>query len=76
MHEEILSAAQMALAETVLADFPNFYPSGGTALALRIGHRKSIDFDLATSAEIKPKAILRSLQCKGLVPEHTDGHGR
>ncbi|WP_459827587.1 nucleotidyl transferase AbiEii/AbiGii toxin family protein [Desulfomicrobium salsuginis] len=54
-----------------MADFPNFYLCGGTALALQIGHRKSIDFDLATSAEIKPEAILRSLQRKGLVPEHT-----
>jgi len=71
MHEEILSAAQMTLAGTALSDFPNFYLCGGTALALQIGHRKSVDFDLAMPGEIKPEAILRSLQLKGHFPEHT-----
>jgi len=71
MHEEILSAAQLTLAETILPDFPKFYLCGGTALALQIGHRKSIDFDLATPEEIRPESILRALQAKGHFPEHT-----
>ena len=71
MHEEILSAAQLTLAETILPDFPKFYLCGGTALALHIGHRKSIDFDLATPGEIQPESILRALQTKGHFPEHT-----
>lgn len=29
-----------------LGDFPGFYLAGGTALALQIGHRQSVDFDL------------------------------
>ncbi|MBT3215902.1 MAG: nucleotidyl transferase AbiEii/AbiGii toxin family protein [Candidatus Marinimicrobia bacterium] len=32
---------------------------GGTAIALHIGHRKSIDFDLFTLDRIKPKVINR-----------------
>jgi hypothetical protein len=71
MHEEILSAAQLTLAETILPDFPKFYLCGGTALALQIGHRKSIDFDLAMPEEIRTESILRSLQTKGHFPEHT-----
>ena len=35
-----------------LSDFPSFYLAGGTALALQIGHRKSVDFDLFQSKEI------------------------
>lgn len=71
MHEEILSEAQLTLAETILPSFPKFYLCGGTALALQIGHRKSIDFDLATPEEIQPESILRALQAKGHFPEHT-----
>lgn len=71
MHEEILSAVQLTLAETILPNFPKFYLCGGTALALQIGHRKSIDFDLATPEEIRPESILRTLQAKGYLPEHT-----
>jgi hypothetical protein len=71
MHEEILSPAQAALGETILPHFPKFYLCGGTALALLIGHRKSIDFDLATPEEIRAEAILGSLQAKGFFPERT-----
>lgn len=71
MHEEVLSQAQMSLAETILPCFPKFYLCGGTALALLIGHRKSIDFDLATPEEIRPESIFRILQTKGHFPEHT-----
>lgn len=71
MHEEILSAAQTKLAQAVLPGFQSYYLCGGTALALQIGHRKSIDFDLATPNEIKPEPILRSLQTQGYYPDHT-----
>ena len=36
-----------------LANFKGFYLAGGTALALQIGHRISIDFDLFSKNEIK-----------------------
>jgi hypothetical protein len=35
MHEEILSAAQLTLAKTILPSFPKFYLCGGAALALQ-----------------------------------------
>lgn len=35
-----------------LKNFPDFYLIGGTALALQLGHRISVDFDLASSKKI------------------------
>lgn len=35
-----------------LRNFNNFYLAGGTALALQIGHRLSVDFDLFSEKEI------------------------
>ncbi len=35
-----------------LKNFPNFYLVGGTALALQMGHRVSVDFDLFSEKEI------------------------
>jgi hypothetical protein len=32
--------------------FPQFYLAGGTALALQMGHRISVDFDLFSKKEI------------------------
>jgi Nucleotidyl transferase AbiEii toxin, Type IV TA system len=40
----------------------DFVLVGGTALALQIGHRKSIDLDLFTTAEIDTDALLAQLQ--------------
>lgn len=34
---------------------------GGTALALRLGHRQSIDFDFFTAEDFSPDALLRRL---------------
>ncbi|MGH9380045.1 MAG: nucleotidyl transferase AbiEii/AbiGii toxin family protein [Thermoanaerobaculia bacterium] len=47
MHTEVLTASQLAVLER-LKELPavcEFYLAGGTALALRHGHRRSIDFD-------------------------------
>lgn len=35
---------------------------GGTSIALHIGHRLSIDFDLFKNGTIKPKAIIKKFQ--------------
>ena len=37
-----------------LKHFPEFYLAGGTALALQIGHRISVDFDFFSEKEISP----------------------
>lgn len=46
MHYEILSDEQKDLLPFVSSFKSKFYLVGGTAIALQIGHRKSIDFDL------------------------------
>lgn len=41
-----------------------FVLGGGTAIALQIGHRISVDLDLFTAAHFKPERLLARLQCR------------
>ena len=45
-HDEVLDAAGHAAAVRLAAATGSFYLAGGTALALRLGHRVSLDLDL------------------------------
>lgn len=45
-----------------LPQLSEFYLVGGTALALKFGHRKSVDLDLFTTQELKIEEITSSLQ--------------
>jgi len=51
MHPEALSDKGRVIF-TLLKNFTDFYLGGGTALALQIGHRISVDFDLFSEKEI------------------------
>lgn len=58
MHSEILNDNQKRLL-TLMAQFRReYYLVGGTAIALYIGHRRSIDFDLFKSSTINHKRNL------------------
>lgn len=46
MHKEILTKEQIELLPLVKEFKSKFYMVGGTAIALHIGHRRSVDFDL------------------------------
>lgn len=46
MHPNILSEAQKELLPVLGSMQREFYLVGGTAIALQIGHRQSIDFDM------------------------------
>ncbi|MCX6766599.1 MAG: nucleotidyl transferase AbiEii/AbiGii toxin family protein [Candidatus Moranbacteria bacterium] len=46
MHKEILTKGQIELLPLVKEFKSKFYMVGGTAIALHIGHRRSVDFDL------------------------------
>ena len=61
MFEKVLTQKQMTLAERLLPEMENFYLAGGTALALQIGHRRSLDFDLASSKLISSFDLERKL---------------
>lgn len=57
MHLEVLNNDQKALLP-ILAKFKKeYYMVGGTAIALYLGHRYSIDFDLFKNGDIRTKTI-------------------
>ena len=58
MHKEILNHNQLQLLNLLKQFKREFYLVGGTAIALYIGHRRSIDFDLFKSTNFRTKKIL------------------
>lgn len=62
MHKEILNQNQVELLN-LIADFKReFYLVGGTAIALHIGHRQSIDFDLFKSKSFQASKIIAKIK--------------
>jgi len=61
MHKEILTAEQLELLPMVKSFGNDFGLVGGTAIALHLGHRRSIDFDLFSLQEIDNPAIRRKI---------------
>jgi len=51
MHKEILSSGQVGFLPIIKSFSEDFGLVGGTAIALHLGHRQSIDFDLFTQKE-------------------------
>jgi hypothetical protein len=62
MHSEILSEQQMNLLPLVGAFGHEFGLVGGTAVALHIGHRESIDFDLFSYEPFDTAKIKRKIK--------------
>ena len=62
MQKEILSDSQEKLLPFLKKFKRNYYLVGGTAIALYIGHRKSIDFDLFTHSPLNKKKISSEIQ--------------
>jgi hypothetical protein len=65
MHKEILNPGQVELLAFVGQFKREFFLVGGTAIALYIGHRRSIDFDLFKYNPIKPKSIVDKITLSG-----------
>ncbi|KKS42399.1 MAG: hypothetical protein UV02_C0015G0003 [Candidatus Kuenenbacteria bacterium GW2011_GWA2_42_15] len=61
MHKEILTKEQSELLPVVKSFSKNFGMVGGTAIALHIGHRHSIDFDLFTDKSFDNNVIKRKI---------------
>jgi hypothetical protein len=61
MHTDIFSTEQIELLPYLKKFKRSFFMVGGTAIALHIGHRRSIDFDLFTNSEINKSRIKKSL---------------
>jgi len=65
MHTETLTREQDELLKFVSSFKRGFYLVGGTAIALQLGHRRSIDFDLFTSGKIKRLTLRRQAEQSG-----------
>ncbi len=58
---DILPAAQRRLWDELGGTPPEFVLYGGTALALRLGHRKSLDFDFFSGRPLDPGKLLETV---------------
>lgn len=56
MHQEVLDKKRQKIF-SCLNNFKDFYLAGGTALALQIGHRISIDFDFFSKKDISKNLL-------------------
>jgi hypothetical protein len=61
MYTQIFNTNQVALLPLVKQFRKEFYLVDGTAIALHIGHRRSIDFDLFKFNPLKPKKIIETI---------------
>ena len=61
MHSEILSEKQADFLKFLKKFSDDFGLVGGTAIAFYLGHRQSIDFDLASPKEIKTLSIRKKI---------------
>ena len=62
MHEEILSEKQKSLLKLISSFSDDFCLIGGTAVALQLGHRRSVDFDLLTTKPLSHEKIRRVIR--------------
>lgn len=61
MHKEVLTAEQFELLPLVKSFSDDFGLVGGTAIALHLGHRRSIDFDLFSQKEFDNLKIRKKI---------------
>ncbi len=74
IHVEVLPEDQRACLQTLgpAATHLGFYLGGGTAVALHLGHRRSIDFDwFTTRFPVPPVELAESLRLLGVNQETT-----
>ena len=65
MFKEILTKEQIELIPLIKKFSGDYYMVGGTSIALQIGHRRSIDFDLFTKKNLKRKQIKNIIEESG-----------
>ena len=65
MHDEVLNADQLKLLPLMAQFRREYYLVGGTAIALHIGHRRSVDFDMFKMSAINHKKNLGKISAAG-----------
>jgi len=79
LHTNVVPSQTLELLKAVSAPLADsgFYLAGGTALALRLGHRVSVDLDFFTASEFDPDVELSKLEAiageEALVLNRTKG---
>ena len=68
MHQEVLTTEAKKLLPYFKKFKPHYYLAGGTALAMQLGHRISIDFDFFSEKKISQTLLP---QIENLMPENT-----
>ena len=73
LHTEVLSKAALDLLRTLLGlpELIGYHLVGGTALALQIGHRRSLDIDLFGPAGISAPDLIQKLSSLGCIEERS-----
>lgn len=66
MHKEIFSSDQQNLLPLLSIFKREFFLAGDTAVALHIGHRRSVDFDLFKFNALNHKNILQKIQASSV----------
>lgn len=64
-HKEILNSQQTEILQLIGEFKREYYLVGGTAIALYLGHRRSIDFDMFKFATLNRKKNLEKIQSSG-----------
>lgn len=67
MHSETLSKETSIVLDLLKDSVSEFYLAGGTALALELGHRISIDLDFFSINSFSTQEIADRLKAKGLL---------
>ncbi|MEK7213509.1 MAG: nucleotidyl transferase AbiEii/AbiGii toxin family protein [Patescibacteria group bacterium] len=69
MHKEILTNEQNKLLPLIANFSEDFGLVGGTAIALHLGHRRSIDFDLFSGKAFSNQSILNKISSFGAIDQ-------
>ena len=75
IHLDLLDKKRQALLQKLIPNLTDFVLSGGTALALQLGHRKSFDFDFFSSSPIPSNLLNKfspTIELKNIVIDTRD----
>jgi hypothetical protein len=67
MHDEVMTPAQHETLERIAGKIHGYYLGGGTALALELGHRKSLDLDFFSASLFSNDALIEVLRPDGII---------
>lgn len=64
MYPKVISSNQQSLLGLIRQFADTFYLAGGTAIALQVGHRRSLDFDLFSAKALDVDKLINSIIAK------------